>query len=206
MANYPDWVMKFKEKGTYINYTNGRYYLYTAHSERVPGTNKVNRICDGYLGRITEKDGLIPTRDKVTGNVEVFEYGRSSIILLLCKNIYSGFKRTFKRNADFIMVAAILSVIYGCYDNSLFGQSFLSIRFPGLDLDKRTTEKQQTAIERGILMINDTLSGFFKEQFSYAILHLGTVYKARINGHFYPSKESSIIETLKQGHHIEWED
>jgi hypothetical protein len=206
MANYPDWVMKYKEKGTYINYTNGKYYLYAAHSKRVPGTDKVKRICDRYIGRITEKDGLIPTRDKVTGNVEIFEYGRSSVMLLLCKNIYSGFKRTFKHNADFIMIAAVLSAIYGYYDNSLFGQSFLSIRFPGLDLAKNTTLKQQTAIERGILMINDTLSDFFKEQSAYAMLHFGTVYKARINGRFYLSKESVTVEALKQNYHIEWED
>jgi len=206
MADYPDWVMKFKEKGTYINYTNGRYYLYAAHSERVLGTDKVKRVCDGYLGRITEKDGLIPSRDKVTGNVEIFEYGRSSVILLLCKNIYSGFKRTFKHNADFIMIAAVLSAIYGFCDNSLFRQSFLSIRFPGLDLGKNTTQKQQTAIERGILMINDTLSSFFKEQSAYAMLHLGTVYKVRINGRFYLSKESGIVETLKQNLHIDWVD
>jgi hypothetical protein len=179
MADYPDWVMKFKEKGTYINYTNGRYYLYAAHSERVLGTDKVKRVCDGYLGRITEKDGLIPSRDKVTGNVEIF---------------------------DFIMIAAVLSAIYGFCDNSLFRQSFLSIRFPGLDLGKNTTQKQQTAIERGILMINDTLSSFFKEQSAYAMLHLGTVYKVRINGRFYLSKESGIVETLKQNLHIDWVD
>jgi hypothetical protein len=206
MADYPDWVMKYKEKGTYINYANSKYYLYAAHSQRIPGTDKVKRVCDGYLGRITEKDGLIPSRDKVTGDVEIFEYGRSSVILLLCKNIHSGFKRTFKHNADFILIAAVLSTIYGYYDNFIFAQSFLSIRFPGLDLDKNTTLKQQTAIERGIRMINDTLSGFFKEQSAYAMLHLGTVYKARINERFYLSKESGAVEILKQHYSIKWED
>lgn len=206
MADYPDWVMQFKVKGTYINHVKGKYYLYAAHSERIPGTGKVKRVCDGYLGRITEKDGLIPARDKVTGDVEIFEYGRSSVIMVLCKNIHSGFKRTFKHNADFVMVAAVLSTIYGCYNNSLFAQSFLSIRFPELDLDKNTTLKQQTAIERGIRMINYTLSGFFKEQSAYAMLHLGTVYKARINGRFYLSKESGAVEMLKKNYFIKWED
>ena len=44
MADYPDWVMKHKEKGTYVNFVNGKYYLYKAHSERVPGTKKVRRV------------------------------------------------------------------------------------------------------------------------------------------------------------------
>ncbi len=74
MANYPDWVMKHKKKGTYINRSNDKYYLYAAHSERIKGTKKVKRISDGYLGRITEEDGLIPPKDNVSGNVEVFEY------------------------------------------------------------------------------------------------------------------------------------
>ena len=206
MANYPDWVMKYKEKGTYINHVKGRYYLYAAHSERVPGTDKVKRICDGYLGRITEKDGLIPPRDKVAGDVEVLEFGRSWTILLLCKNIYSGFKRTFKQNADFVMVAAILSTLYGVYDHTLFEQSFLSALFPTLNLNKRATEKQNTAIKRGIQMIDDTLFSCFKEEYTHAMLHLSTVYKVKINGRFYLSKESDAVEILKQKYHIKWED
>ncbi|MBO6215432.1 MAG: hypothetical protein J6N76_07840, partial [Lachnospiraceae bacterium] len=61
-ADYPEWVMKYKKKGTYINKVGDKYYLYAAHSERIKGTNKVRRVSDGYLGRITEKDGLIPAK------------------------------------------------------------------------------------------------------------------------------------------------
>jgi len=207
MANYPDWVLKHKRKGTYINYQNGKYYLYAAHSERVPGTNKVKRICDGYLGRITEEDGLIPSKDKVAGDVEVFEYGRSSAILQLCQNIYTGFKRKYKRNgADFIMAASILSVIYGEYSNSLFKQSFLSIKFQNIDLDIKVTEKQQIDIERGVLMIKDKLSNIFKNQYLHVMNHLSTVYKVKINQKFYLSKESNNVGTIKNNYQINWED
>lgn len=30
MADYPDWVLQHKKKGTYINHQNGKYYLYAA--------------------------------------------------------------------------------------------------------------------------------------------------------------------------------
>lgn len=33
MATYPEWIMKYKEKGTYVNFAKGKYYLYAAHSE-----------------------------------------------------------------------------------------------------------------------------------------------------------------------------
>ena len=51
MADYPDWVLKHKKPGTYINVVKGKYYLYAAHSERIKGTDKVRRVSDGYLGR-----------------------------------------------------------------------------------------------------------------------------------------------------------
>lgn len=206
MANYPDWVLKCKAKGTYVNCQNGKYYLYAAHSERVHGTKKVKRVCDGYLGRITEKDGLIPSKDKVTGNVEVFEFGCSSTILQLCNKIYTGFRRTFKANSDFIMVASILTVLYEQYNDTLFKHSFLSIKFPELDLDKKATEKQQIAIKRGVLMINDKLSMIFKDEFNYVMIHFGTVFKAKINGRFYLSKESNIVEAIKEKYKIDWDD
>ena len=74
---YPDWVLKHKIKGTYINRVDDKYYLYATHSERILGTKKVKRVSDGYLGRITEKDGLIPSKDKVSSDILVYEYGRS---------------------------------------------------------------------------------------------------------------------------------
>lgn len=43
-AEYPDWVMKYKKKGTYINKNGDMYYLYAAHSERIKGTNKVKKM------------------------------------------------------------------------------------------------------------------------------------------------------------------
>ena len=97
MADYPDWVLKHKVKDTYINCVKGKYYLYVAHSERIKGTDKVKRICDGYLGRITPEKGLIPPKDKVNGSVVFLEYGLSSIILSLCTNIHKGMRRSSNR-------------------------------------------------------------------------------------------------------------
>lgn len=30
-SNYPDWVMKYKSKGVYVNKVGDKYYLYRAH-------------------------------------------------------------------------------------------------------------------------------------------------------------------------------
>lgn len=206
MANYPDWVMKYKEKGTYINYANGKYYLYAAHSERVPGTKKVNRISDGYLGRITEEEGLVPPKDKVTGTIEVFEYGLSSTILSLCKHIHSGFRRNFKENADFIMVSSILFFIYGHANQELFHQSFLFLHYTDLDLSKMPTPKQSTAIERGVLMIKDKLTSLFGDDTGEIVLHFPHVYKVKVNNRLYQSEIPDIVNYLKNKYQIEGED
>ena len=206
MANYPDWVMKYKEKGTYINYANDKYYLYAAHSERVPGTKKVNRISDGYLGRITEEEGLVPPKDKVTGTIEVFEYGLSSTILSLCKHIHSGFRRNFKENADFIVVSAILFFIYGQANQDLLRQSFLFLRYTDLDLSKTPTPKQSTAIERGVLMIKDKLTSLFGDDTGEIVLHFPHVYKVKVNNRLYQSEIPDIVNYFKNKYQIEWED
>lgn len=31
-ADYPEWVLKYKKKGTYINRAGDKYYLYATHS------------------------------------------------------------------------------------------------------------------------------------------------------------------------------
>lgn len=205
MANYPEWVMKYKEKGTYINYVKSKYYLYAAHSERVPGTKKVKRVCDAYLGRITEEDGLISPKDKVAGTVTVLEYGLSALILSVCDNIHKGFRRTFTKNGDFVMVAAILSFIYGKYDESLYQYSYLSIRFPELDFKISSTEAQSSGIVRGFRMINDTMLHTFGEDLQDVILHFGHLYKVNINEKLYLSKESNEIKRFKQKYGLKWE-
>lgn len=206
MANYPEWVMKCKAKGTYINLSNGKYYLYAAHSERVAGTKKVKRICDAYLGRITEKDGLIPPKDKVTGSISVYEYGLSSVILSVCSNIHKGLRKSFTKNGDFVMIASILTFIYGSYNDVLFRHSYLSIRFPELNFSIPVTEAQIAGIDRGFRMINDTMSRIFNENLSDVRNYFALIYKVKINGKLYLSEEPAQIQELTQKFNLRLEE
>ncbi|MDD4730235.1 MAG: hypothetical protein PHN55_15970 [Dysgonamonadaceae bacterium] len=198
--------MKHKEKGTYINYVNGKYYLYAAHSERVPGTKKVKRIFDGYIGRITEEDGLILTKDKVSGTVSVYEYGLSTLLLGISKEIHKGFKRSFKNNADFIITAAILTVIYDKYNNYLLQQSYLSIHFPDMNMDISTTEDQRFAIERGVRVLNYEMNEKYASEAEAVKCYFSHLYKVKINGKYYLSDESQELLALKKKYNIEWSD
>lgn len=169
MANYPDWVLKHKKKGTYVNYQNGKYYLYAAHSERVPGTGKVRRVSDGYLGRITQEGGFIPAKRKLAGPVRVYEYGLSQTVLSLCGKVRSGLSREYRANGDFVFVGGALLFMNDEAGQEFYESSWLSVRLPGLDMRKTPTEKQRTGMERAQRMVADTLAMHFGEDFRLAV-------------------------------------
>lgn len=206
MANYPDWVMAHKKKGTYINFINGKYYLYAAHSERVPGTKKVRRVSDGYIGRITQEDGLIPARDKVTGEVCVYEYGLCMTILDTCNTVATSFRREFRGAADFVLVSSILWETSGKCDNETFKGSYLSVKYPAVNIDKVPTDKQKTGIERGRRMITDMMSRRFSKDLPEARERLSKIYMVKVNGQFYRSSvPDETTEWLKM-HEIKLEE
>lgn len=206
MANYPDWVIAHKKKGTYINFVNGKYYLYAAHSERVPGTKKVRRISDGYIGRITQDEGLIPARDKVRGEVYVYEYGLCMTILDTCDMVAVSLRREFRGATDFVLVSSILWETNGKCDSETFLESYLSVKYPALNIDKVPTEKQKTAIERGRRMISDMMFRRFGENLPEAREKLLKMYMVKVNGQFYKSKiPAGTTEWLKK-HEIRLEE
>lgn len=206
MANYPDWVLKHKKKGTYVNKVGDTYYLYAAHSERIPGTNKVKRVSDGYLGRITEKDGFIPVKDKVQGDVLVYEYGMSATIKYLCEEIFSGLKRQFKANADHIVVVSMLKVMHGRLHLSDYESSALSIEYPDANIMKPATEKQAFEIERTQRMINEKLNTHFGDAKVNAMKTLKCFYKVRINGKLYLSTPPAEVIKIRKRYKLLWED
>lgn len=55
---------------------------------------KVRRVCDGYLGGITQKKGLIPPKDKLPKVIRSYEYDLSSLILSVCSNFHKGLRRS----------------------------------------------------------------------------------------------------------------
>ena len=202
MARYPEWVMAHKAKGTYVNCVGGKYYLYAAHSQRVPGTNKVRRVTDGYIGRITQQDGLVPKRAKAPADVRVYEYGLCMTMLGLCGDIAKGFRREFRGATDRILVAGILSAAYGAISPETYGWSFLSVRFPGLDMSKEPTPKQRVAIERCGRMAADVMARRFGADAAMAAAKLSMVCAASVDGRFCPAKISEGLAEWIRAHGI----
>ena len=206
MADYPDWVMKHKKKGTYINHVKDKYYLYAAHSERVPGTNKVKRVSDGYIGRITEKDGLIPAQEKIGDEVVVFEYGLCATLFHLCGDIRLGLKKNFRDAADRILVAGILSIAYGDNSQESYQWSFLSVKFPDIDLQKGFTEKQTVALERCKLMVTDVMDRTFGDDVDVARIRLSRIFMVKAKRKFYTSAVNDDVHEWLAKYNIDRRD
>lgn len=81
---YPDWVQKYKVRGTTVKKVGMNYYLYKHTSKRVPG-KKYPQPVDTYIGVITP-DGVIESKKKKLSltKVEVKEYGFSKALWSLC--------------------------------------------------------------------------------------------------------------------------
>ena len=204
MSIYPDWVLKHKKKGTYVNCVNGKYYLYAAHSERIPGTKKVRRVSDGYLGRITKEDGLIPSKDKVSGDIVVFEYGLHMTALAVAGDIHKGLKREFRTAAERILVAGILMAVGKAADEQDYKMSYLSILYPDINYGKALTEKQRTGAERCARMVSDKLSNVCDGN-SQVVSQLAHVHVVEVNGKQYLSQISPSLEAWLKEHNIVWE-
>jgi hypothetical protein len=200
--------MAHKTKGTYVNCVNGKYYLYAAHSQRVPGTSKVRRVTDGYIGRITQEGGLIPKRDNVSGDVRVYEYGLCMTMLGLCGDIAKGFRREFRGASDRILVSGLLSAAYGSSDQETYGWSFLSVKFPGIEIGKEPTIKQGVAIERCGRMAADVMARRFGEGAGAAAAKLSMVCVAKVNGRMRPAKmgEGLAAWLSSNGIDIDWSE
>lgn len=103
---YPDWVQKYREKGTTVKKVGNNFYLYKHSSKRVAG-KKYPVPVDTYIGKLTP-EGLQKekTRKKIgSGDIEVKEFGFSRAVEQLCPQ---GWKeplgKEWRATLDFIIM------------------------------------------------------------------------------------------------------
>ena len=136
---YPEWVEKQRKPGTSIHCIRGKYYLYEVSSVYDKEKKRARAITGAYLGRITE-EGLIPPRAKQqesVGKYSVKEFGASAVLLEMGTQIHAKLKEVFPKEADEMMVLAILRLVESSPFKRiglLYERSYLSELFPGLPM------------------------------------------------------------------------
>jgi len=201
MANYPDWVLKHKRKGTYINRVKDKYYLYAAHSERIPGTGKVRRVSDGYIGRITEKEGLILSKPKIKGSVEVLEYGREAIIFQLCYRFMKSYDLLSEDASKLLFSEGVLTYLHGRVDAYLYSKSWVSLQFPGLSFSPVSSFE----VQRMVLKISGVLQDHFGGDLEQVLLLSGRLYKVQANRSWHMSEEEEPLRLMRKRYGLTWE-
>ena len=205
-ADYPDWVMKHKKKGTYINKVGDKYYLYAAHSVRDKNTGKIRRVSDGYIGRITKEDGLIPSKSRIKTAPVAMEIGLSRTIISVSENILMSMHRSFPKHGNYVFSRAVLLYIYGSYSDELYEQSYLSLFFAGSDPPGQVTKTQLSEIERCSLMIADVMRKTYGDDLDALVKLFTNIRLIRIEENYYLSGMTSEILKLSEKYSITWED
>lgn len=147
MADYPEWVLRYKGPGLYVTKRkNGSYGLFRGHSERVEGKKWPQLKCDEYIGTITEKDGLVPSRPSVKGIVEVYEYGLWALYDRLCGSLreVAGF---YGQDRELLFRRAFLKAT-GNDTGIRYGRQWISVHDGTIPAMRQLDDREVTTVSR----------------------------------------------------------
>lgn len=201
MPDYPDWVMKYKTKGIYIKKTKNGYSLYRGHSEREEGKKYPVLKCDEYLGIVTEKDGLIPSRPPVKPKLLVRTYGLEYIAERCCRVLRIPLRKK-KLDEKYIYSHALLS--FQREDNdTLYKSSIISLWYGELDYGRKATYEEEETIGRLRKQIRAKFASAFGEDWKEAVGMLSSIYAVFVNERWLISEIPSSLDRILSSHNLE---
>lgn len=200
-AEYPEWVTKHLTKGVYVNKVGDKYYLYKAHTEKIPGTSQSRRINDGYLGRVSEKEGFVPAKKKEYV-ATTLDYAVPFAVDSCCQMIHAGLRRSYKANGSVVYVCSVLSFLYGVFAPDLYEGSWLSLRYPGLQVPRTPTDTLLKAIDRGTRMIQDSVLKTYGDDWQLIRAAFAPVVLICIDGRIFLPSLSTSCTALATKYHI----
>jgi hypothetical protein len=180
MAEYPEWLLPYKEKGTYVSKRKNGYALYRGHSERVPGKKNPVLKCDEYLGIVTERDGLIPSSPPVRPGVEVYRYG----VWYLCEECCGSLRVPLERDGldgEYLFARAVLE-LEGSGVPCGYSGSWLSVAHPGVDAGRPASPEEERRLGRLRLQVSSKLSSRFGGPADDVLASARDVYAVHVNG------------------------
>ena len=217
-SSYPDWVYPYIQKGQYVNCQNGKYYLYAAHSERREGINHPVRVCDGYLGRLTEDQGLIPAKKRQSQAAEKqdeppahskstteahpvrsYDYGVPACVVACTENtILKGLRKTYRRNGTPIYVRSVCEYLYGVWIPEMYTSSYLSLLFPGLSFHDEESPEFLAGVSRGVSMLTHAVEHRYQDDWPILRATMASITLVEIDKHLICPALSEKASELKK--------
>jgi len=150
MNKYPDYVNKFRPKGTIIKKVNNIYYVYEATSKRVEGKKYPVQIVKGVIGKIDEHGFHRTEKVMLEDEAIIKECGFTNFILLHKEILVNDVNLQFKKKDREIILNSMI-----CYlsNNSYLLSDDKNIIYTIeelMDKYKIILGKQISAIERVI--------------------------------------------------------
>ncbi len=201
MADYPDWVMKYKTKGIYIKKTKNGYSLYRGHSERVEGKKYPVLKCDEYLGLVTEEDGLIPSKPPVKPGVMVKTYG----VEYIAENCSSVLRLPLKNKGqdDVLLYSHALLSLWREDNPELYSASILSLWFGDINYKRKLLYEEEETVVRLRKQIKAKLEKVLEKDTVEALNLLGAVYAVFVNERWVLSETTSRLDEILRAHKLE---
>lgn len=191
MAEYPDWLMKYKEKGVYVKKMKAGYCLYRGHSERTPDKNYPVFKCDEYIGMVTEQDGLIPSSPPVRPGITVLRYGYFHMAERCCGILITSLKK-MRMNVGVIYTHALLG-LEGDASQMSYAGSWLSRVYPDLNMDRALGRVQESMVERLKVQIQSKLEAAYGPDLGPMASLAANVYAVHVNGKWFTSSISAEL-------------
>ena len=190
---HPEWVIRYRKSGTEVRKFNNKYYLYAVKSFYDKEKKKSRKKTIGFLGTITEEDGLVEAKTKRVPksyksvdvkNISTKEYGLSRFILSVCANIIEPLKIYFPEQCEWILVALYCRLLHTSPLKNMgyyYKKSFLSqemnvsvtpqsisrmLKDLGKDRTPITGYMRQLSFHKGLMLIDATSIISYSENLS----------------------------------------
>ncbi len=172
----PDWVLKYKRKGTAIHKIRGRFYLYQVTSKWDKTLKRARKITTGYLGRITP-EGLQEPRYKINRPTTCKEYGASWLLMEANKEIIERLKEYFPARWKELFTLSVFRLMYQSPLKNMelhYQDSWLSESMPDAALSKNTLSQVLEVVGQCREDIVEFLKGFIcgKENLLIDLTHI----------------------------------
>ena len=206
-AEYPEWLLPYLKPGVYANKAKDGYYLYLAHSEYHQGSSHPVKIHDGFLGKVTEADGLVPSKGKFLG-FTTFDYGLTCAVDTCCSGVVKGLCSTYRKNGTLVYVCSVMWFLYGTYSDELYRSSWLSLKYPGIEIPDTPSAPALEGIDRGKRMVADKVESTYGDDWKLLQIHFSPVALICAYGQkrYYCPKLSASAKLLADKYRIPLED
>ncbi len=203
MPALPDWVLKYKTKGIYARKTKTGYALYRGHSERVPGKSYPVFRCDEYLGIVTEKEGLTPSKPPVKAGIKVLRYGFYQVAEASCKVVRTHPKR-LGLDAETLFVRTTLG-LEGRESQHGYEGSWFSLLFPEMDLVRDLTKGEEQYLPTMRRQVESKLRDRLGLDFDEMLALCSNLYAVHVNGGWHISDMPDRLKELAMKYAISFE-